>query len=199
MQRFYITPIDWRVIDGNNIAKPKYFDTRFTNDPGDVTSPSSFMNYGYAPYYLVLAKEISTADDTMLVSKSDVYAFPLVLDQSIAPQDNLDDFFEAIGIPTDWLTPANTYIEFLRQTAAMFQFHQRYHGISGHDLIADTGGLDTKYNSWSTEIKGWFDQTVESFGYDPAFIQPNKNLRQLLKQVSDLWGDKSFVMGGVRF
>jgi hypothetical protein len=49
----------------------------------------------------------------------------LVLDVSISPGDDLDTFFEGIGVPTDWLTPANTYLEFLRQTAAMFQFNQR--------------------------------------------------------------------------
>ena len=199
MQRFYIVPVDWRVIDGQNIAKPKYFNTRFTNDPGDVTSPAAFMSYGFAPYYLVLGKEISVADDAMLVSKSDVYAFPLILDQSIAPQDNLDEYFEVIGIPTDWLTPANTYIEFLRQTAAMFQFHQRYHGISGHDLIADVGGLETRYRDWSTETQAWFDETVERFGWDSGAINSNSRLRQLLKQVGDLWGDKPFMMGGIEF
>jgi len=200
MQRFYIVPIDWRVINGDNFAKPKYIDTRFTEEPGDVKIRASFMNYGFTPYYLVLAKDISVADDAVLTSKTDVYAFPLTLDQSIAPQDNLDEFFEVIGVPTDWLTPANTYLEFLRQTAAMFQFNQRYQAISaGHDLIDDTGGLDTKYNSWSTEVQEWFDQTVESLDYDPAFITPNKDLRQLLKQVGDLWGDKVFRMGGVEF
>lgn len=199
MNRFYIVPVDWRVVNGRNIAKPKYFDTRFTNDPGDITSPSSFMNYGYTPYYLVLAKDISAGDDVMLVSMPDIYAFPLTLDQSIAPQDNLDVFFEAIGIPTSWLTPANTYIEFLRQMAAMFQFSQRYHGICGRDLIDDCGGLDTSYSNWSLEVQDSFNQTVESFGYDSGIIQPNRDLRQLLKQVGDAWGNKTFTMGGISF
>lgn len=202
--RIYLLPV-LRIIDERGDQRgPKYIKWR-----DDLTGLEGYgwalMDYGFAPFGLVLIKDISQADHDALILNSDVYAYPPLdaLDVAIAPQDNLDTFFEGVGVPTDWLNPANTYLEFLRQNAAMFQFNQRYSGIAAadsgetHDLIEDVGGLDIRYNTWSQQTKDWFNATLADLGYPP--ISGNPRLRQLMKQAGDAWGSSPFFIGGVEF
>ena len=199
MQRFYIIPL--KVIE--NRRGPKYIKW---SAPGVPVNPAdldiggwTIMDYGFAPYCLLLAKDIDQGNHDALVANLDVYGFPETLNQAISPQDNLDTFFEGIGIPTDWLQPSNTYLEFLRQLAAMFQFNQRYEYISSkasgvnHSIIDDVGDLNTRRNSWSQNVRNWFDETLVSFGY--PLPSGNPSLRQLMKQAADAWGDSPFYMG----
>jgi len=163
------------------------------------------MDYGFAPFGLVAIRDITAGDHAALSANADVYTFPELdaLNTQIDPQDTLDTFFEGIGIPTDWLTPANTYLEFLRQMAAMFQFNQRYGGIAAHEtgefhsIIGDAGGLDVRYSTWSLQAQGWFDETLLWFGYPP--VTGNPRLRQLIKMAGDAWGTKPFFLGGIEF
>jgi hypothetical protein len=121
------------------------------------------------------------------------------LDASIPPpgQDNLRDFYETINIPTDWLGPANTYRDFLRQQMGMFQFHNRYQGISGGKSLFENADLSTRYNELTAQQQVWFDLTVASFGIDPSVINPNAQLRQLLKQAGDFFANSEFKFGGI--
>jgi hypothetical protein len=203
MQRFYLVPIETI----GTSRGPLYIQWNVHGSPPDPTDLDignwSMMDYGFAPFGLILARDISQANHDALILNADVYAFPEILDQAIDPQDNLDTFFETIGIPTDWLQPVNTYLEFLRQTSAMFQFNQRYGGIAAnqtgelHSLIDDAGGLDARYNQWDNQTQLWFDATLESFGYPPKVGNPS--LRQLMKQAGDAWGNTPFLMGGIEF
>jgi hypothetical protein len=215
MDKLYLLPIQRIIDDIGDERGPKYIKWRDVGelDPGDniviVEGLEgyrwSMMDYGFADFGLVLIMDISQVDHVALVLNADVYEWPALdaLDVSIDPQDNLDVFFENIGIPTDWLNPANTYLEFLRQTAAMFQFNQSYAGIAAqqsgttHDLLVDSGGLNVRYNSWDQNIQDWFDATLVKLNYPP--IQGNPSLRQLMKSAGNLWGNKPFVIGGFEF
>ena len=204
MDRLYLLPIQEITDERGYQRGPLYIKWR-----DDLTGLDgyawSMMDYGFAPFGLVIIKDISQQDHDTLVANSDVYEWPELdnLDDAIAPADNLDEFFEAIGIPTDWLQPGNTYLEFLRQSAAMFQFNQKYGGIAAHEsgefhsLIDDAGGLDARYLTWSQQTQDWFDATLVWFGY-PA-VSGNPSLRQLMKQAGDLWGTKPFYLGGHEF
>jgi len=151
------------------------------------------MNFG-----LILAVDISAADDAFLVAKADVYPIPFNLDTSISDVQGTRDYFEAFYVPAQWLTPANSYRELMRQTAGMFQFCQRYFGISGEILLSQVD-LDTAYRNFPVEVQAAFSQAVESFGYDSGLIRPNNDLRQMLRVVGSLWGDQPFYMAGREF
>lgn len=199
----YLVPVETIINQaGIECNGPKYFHWRYDPDPETAIEASSdCIYYGYHPWVLVLSKDISQADHDALVLYSDVYAFPSLdqLNQTIAPQDNIGDFFEGIDLPTDWANPSTTYIEFLRRTLSMFLFCQRYRGISqGHDVFENIG-LDDSYNDFSAEEQGWFDATVESYGFDPDLILPNMKLRQMLKQASDWMDERIFYIGGIEF
>ena len=204
MQRFYLVPIeivDWG--DGSEARGPKYFAWRFDPDPPGIEGHISMMDYGFVPYALILAHEITQTDHDALILNSDVYSFPDDLDQPVTDPD-IDTFFETINIPTDWLTPSTSYRELMRQTAGMFQFNQRYAGIyferyGGRHSIFDTATLDTRLSQMTDQEQEIFLATAEAFGFDPGQINDNNQLRLLLRQAGDYWVGQTFVMGGVEF
>ena len=127
------------------------------------------------------------------------------LDVSIPGNDPIDTFYEGINIPTDWLGPANTYREFLRQTMGMFMFHNRYEAIAAretgqnHSLFDNGQDLSTRYRDLTVQEQGWFDATLTSFGIDPGIVNPNNTFRQMLKAASDYFADHPFSLGGIYF
>ena len=138
-------------------------------------------------------------DHDALILNADVFSFPDNLDQPVT-DPNIDTFFENINIPTDWLTPATTYRELMRQTAGIFQFNQRYGGISGVGAsIFDNADLDTRLRQMTTEEQEWFYLAVESFGYSRDLINDNNQLRLFIKQAGSYWEDQKFLIGGVEF
>lgn len=200
MLKFYLVPIE----QVGNYRGPEYFKWRFDQTPEtSIDCKWSMMDYGFLPNALVLAHDITLEDHTALILNSDVYPFPDDLDQPV-DDPGVDTFFEAIHIPTDWLTPATTWRELLRQLAGMFQFNQRYGGVSA-DLsgtphsVFENVTLDDTYSDFTTDETIWFDATVESFGYDPSIILPNQKLRQLVKTAGNFWEGQPFYMGGYKF
>jgi len=192
----YILPIE-RNLAGTQRG-PKYFFWRFDPDPPGIQGGWAMMDYGFLDYAL-LVSNLSDADHAFLLAQPDVYSFPQDLNAQISDGPVITAFFEAINIPTDWLTPSTTYLEFLRQMAGLFQFNQRYGGISnGQSLLGNGVTLDNNWNNLSQQQKQWFNQTIASFGY--IFnVTGNPKLRALAKQAGDLWGAQAFYLGGIQF
>jgi hypothetical protein len=171
---------------------------------GIVTGRTSLMDYGFVPSGLILAKDIPQAEHDALILNSDVFSFPDNLDQPVTNQSGIDDFFEAINLPTDWMTPATTYREFMRQTAGMFQFNQRYGGIAAAETgqlhsIFDNANLNTRLRQMTDDEERWFRETATSFGFPGENINDSSRLRQLVKSAGDFWAGQPFFMGGVEF
>ncbi len=199
MQKFYLIPIE--IVSqgaGQEARGPKYFAWRFDPDPPGINCRWNMMDYGLTPYAMLLAHDITQADHDALMLNPDVYAFPDTLDAPVS-DPAIDTFFEAIYLPTDWLTPATTYRELLRQVAGMMQFNQRYSGISGGHSIFEAATLQTRLNQMTAQERTWFLATVQSFGYDRALVPLNARLRQLVKSAGNYWVGQPFYMGGFEF
>jgi hypothetical protein len=200
VDKFYLVPIEVLYPlpdDPDRMARgPKYFAWKF--NPAGISSPWNLMDYGFVPFGLLYARGISQADHDALILNSDVYNFPDDLDQPVT-DPTIDVFFENFHIPTDWLTPSTTYRELLRQTAGMFQFNQRYGGLSGGHSIFEAADLDTRLRDMALGEQAWFLDTVASFGFDPGIVNTNSRLRQLVKMAGDFWAGQPFYMGGIEF
>lgn len=202
MQRFYLVPIDTYIHpdSGKEYRGPMYFAWRFG---AGVVCRRGCMDYGFFPYMLVLARDITQVDHDALILNPDVYAFPEDLSGPVN-DPGVDAFLEAINVPTDWLTPATTWLELLRNLAGMFQFNQRYNGIyreryGGAHSVFDNADIDTRLRQMSAQEQEIFLAAVESFGFDPAQVNTNSRLRQLLRQAANYWEGRPFTMAGVTF
>lgn len=198
MAHLYLLPIEQEGLDRG----PKYFCWQMEPVPPCISCTWAMMDYGFTNVALLLAKDITPADHASLIANADVFLFPDNLD---APVDqDIQTFFEDLHLPTDWLTPATTWRELLRQVAGMFQFNQRYAGIAAaetgelHSLF-DTATLTTRLRDMTSQEQAWFLATVASFGYDPALVPDNARLRQLVKAAGDYWAGQSFYLGGWEF
>ena len=107
----YLVPVE---VNGTNRG-PKYF--RWFHDPDPpalVDCAWSMMDYGFTNQALLIAKDIDLLEAAALEANADVFAFP---DNLAGPVDqDVQAYFETINLPTDWLTPATTWLELLRQT-----------------------------------------------------------------------------------
>jgi hypothetical protein len=73
----------------------------------------------------------SIQSGTVPVEDRDVYLLDLGgLDLNISNVNDTKIYFEAVNLPTDWLTAANTYRELLRSIASMMQLAQKYQEYS---------------------------------------------------------------------
>ena len=193
--KIYLVPIE----QVGSSRGPEYFTWRFDANGPSINCVWSLMDYGFVNNGLLVAHDILPADHDALILHSDVYVFPDNWDAAISDKTVIDALFEAINIPTDWTTPATTYRELLRTLAGMFQFNQRYGGLSNGQSVFGGGiTLETNWNSLSAQQQSWFNQTIASFGYVYT-VQGNPKLRTLAKQVGDLWGVQPFIMGGFEF
>lgn len=203
MIKLYLLPIEEVPDPGSGLPNrgPKYFAWDFDPDPPGIPSKYSLRDYGFTPYALVAAKNITQADHDALILNDDVFAFP---DDFDGPVDDpaVDVFFEDIHLPTDWLTPATTWRELVRQTAGMIKFNQRYGGIAAHETgefysIFDTATLDTRLRQMTDQEQSWFLQTIESFDWDSSQINDNNRLRLLIRQAGNYWAEKVVRIGGL--
>lgn len=197
MQAFYLVPIE----TVGNSRGPKYF--QWQEEPGGgIICSWSMMDYGFSPSALLVAKDITEADHAGLIAHADVFYFPANLDGPV--NQDIQAFFEGIKLPTDWLTPSTTWRELLRQVAGMFQFNQRYGGIAAAETgalhsIFDNATLSTRLRQMTADEQRWFLATVASFGYDPALVSANSQLRQLVKTAGSFWAGQTFYLGWIAF
>lgn len=181
---------------------PKYFCKIGPPIPPCISSGFNLMDYGFVNWALLLAPNLSAEDRLMLQSAEDVFTFPENLDGPV--DQEVQPFFEDIHLPTDWLVPATTWRELLRQVAGMFTFNQRFAWIAAAETgevhsIFDNANLDTRLRQMTADEITWFLMTVESFGFDPAVVSLNSQLRQLVRQAGDFWEDQPFHLGSWEF
>ena len=200
MDRFYLMPI-LAMPDGGR--GPKYLEWHEEQEDPYLAGYSwAMMDYGFSPNALAVVKDIEQVDHDWLVGLSDVFAFPENLDGPV--DQDVQDFFEGVNLPTDWLTPATTWRELMRQTAGMFQFNQRYGGIAAVETgelhsIFDNADLGTRLRQMTEDEQRWFLAAVESFGFDPGLVNDNSQLRLLVKQAGNFWIGQTFYLGGMEF
>ena len=193
----YLVPVETQP----NNRGPKYFGG-WRNPEPDLTGilkDWAAMDYGFFDYMLIRCPTISQAEHDALILNPDVYAWPDNLDQPVT-DPNVDVFFEAINIPTNWLTPSTQYRELLRRLAGMFQFNQRYSVISnGGDIFAGRD-LSSRPSDMTAQEEQWLRDTANSFvpGSGDS-LNRNQTFRTLMRNVSSYWDGLPFYLGGFEF
>ena len=196
---FYLVPIE---TDAYNARGPAYLCWGDKIPPDCIPISWSMMDYGFSPLGLVAAKDLTPEQKTELESHADVFRFPDNLDTPV--DQDVQAWFEGVNLPTDWLTPATTWRELMRQVAGMFMFNQRYMGIAAAETgelhsIWDTATLSTRLRQMTEDEQRWFLLTVDSFGFDSSLISTNSQLRLLVRQAGDYWAGQTFYLGGAEF
>lgn len=188
------------IVTSGTSRRPKYFAFR-PGEPG-IQCHWAMMDYGFTDNALLVAKDITQEDHDALILNADVFLFPDDLDGPV--DQDIQEFFEAVHLPTDWLTPSTSWRELLRQVAGMMKFNQRYAVIAaeatgGFHSIFDSVGLDDRLRQMTVEEQAWFLATVAWYGYPPELVDVNAKLRQLVKFAGTFWDGQPFSLGGMVF
>jgi len=166
----------------------------------DLATSFSCTDYGFQPV-MICAMDVSGANDTFINAQSDATRLPDNLDSTISAGalTVVQNALENRNIPAGWVTAGLTYRELLRTVDGFFAFMQRYLGVTGKKLPVFGGSvtLNTQFNDLSQTLKNELASTAQSLGLDTSQLSGTNTLRQILKNIADQWGQRSFVLGGI--
>ena len=194
MDRFYIVPIE--VV--GKYRGPEYFTWAKDEDLDSLDVRWSLKDYGRDINQGIVAAEVDVAQHAILEGKPDVWSFPEDLETNPTAQElnALSAFMETIGIPANWLNVQDTYITVIRTITGMFLYMQRVNSITKESPLTSGVGLNDQYQNlpalWHDAIR----QASDEFGY-PWIIEDNWQVRRILKEFADLWGDQPIHFGFV--
>lgn len=161
---------------------------------------SSCTDYGFQPVMLC-AMDVDATADAFIIGQPDVTKLPDNLDSTIpsAGLATVQAALENRNIPAGWVTAGLTYRALLRTVNGFFAFMQRYVGVTGKTGLVLGGSitLNTQFNELSQTLKNELALTAQSLGLDTSQLSGNNTIRQILKNIADQWGQRSFVLGGI--
>lgn len=163
----------------------------------DLRPPGGWYPYGWNPVFLC-GVDLTPAQDAAVVANADVFAFPFDLDLTISggAVNPRRARFEDFLIPGDLVSNGITERQCGRGVGGLFQFMQKLNEDLRARGIGNQAFIDTlaKLNfQWSTIPSDYQDAVLDAagyFGYDTSFIVPNIQVRAILKNFSDQWGDR---------
>ena len=159
-----------------------------------------FMDYGQHPGCLMVA-DVTNAQRNFLSGQPDVRLVPANLNNTVgAALTATRNTLEALHIPAGWVQSGTTWREVVRAVGGLFQFAQRYAGITnGQDLLPDGVDLNLTVAEVPQARRDSLAATAASFGYDTGAITGSTTIRATLKILADQWGDDPFYLGGMVF
>jgi len=190
--RFYLVPIvrlasGWRT--------PKYF--QFTRGGLDgINCSYTVKDYGSIDMSVVCA-DILDPDHATLILNADVYSFPLALDVAyvVGERQAANAYFEAHGIPGDWLSSGDTGRSILCVVTSLFLYLQRVLGLLNYPVDPYAGlSLNTQYRNIPIPLHDAMQQGAISLGYTWA-VNDNDQIRKIFKQMADQWGTTPILFG----
>lgn len=158
------------------------------------------IDYGFQPFALAAA-DVDGATDTSLQANGDVTKIPDNLDNLLGAGavSAVQTALENRNIPAGWVTSALSYRTVLRTIWGFFAFLQRYAVISHNTnpIMVSSINLDTQFNQLPSNAQTNLINTAASLGLSSAGITGTSTIRQILKNISDQWGQQAFTVGGI--
>ena len=155
------------------------------------------MDYGLMPVAIAWV-DATTQQHNALAANGDVRQVPANLDNAISSGavTTTRNILEALDIPGNWVTTADTWRGILRSTAGLFQFAQRVHGRFGTTLLPDGFTLNT---TWSQLPQGAQDiilQVAQELEIDTSGATGSTTLRTIFRTIADAYAGQEMVIGG---
>ncbi len=114
----------------------------------------------------------------------------------------IKNWLEALNIPANWISAADSYRQVLRGVIGIFMFTQRHEGLNGsgffEDLAAPENGFDlnTQWQNLNQSFRDTMQATIDDHNWA---ITPanNDQVRKMLKDFSDKWEGTTYYMANV--
>lgn len=198
--RLYVLPVERNVTLNSDGAK--YLFWRQDPDISDRVGEDGRAIITYGKFNSCIAAVEATATvHAVLASKADVLQAPANLDNTITNntvRNQVRTFLETIGLPGNWVVSGTVWREIVRTVCGLFQFAQRYDGLSTDGVAFGTritGNLSIQWQNIPQTVRDAVLATGSTLGYDLSFITPTMIVRNALKTVADMWGTTPFEFG----
>lgn len=199
MIRIYFVPVDVYISpEGIEYRGPKYFKWRW-NPAGLEVIKKGYQYYGGMGNSIVaVGAEVTQPQHDYLILQPDVFSFPINLDVSLIPSDisSLSSYLETSYVPADWITPADTWKTAIRTILAMFQLIGRYIAITAIPPWNDPSiSFNAQFRNLPQYVRDGINQSFDDLNFDKSVIRSNWNLRIILKNAADQWGNREIRIG----
>ena len=173
---------------------PSYLKWRFNPDGLDV--PWSCKDYGAINNAMVCAVNADAADLTWLSAQDGVYTWPTALDESLSQGERsaLTSYLEAQFVPANWILPSDTRREALRTITGMYLYMQRLTTTIAGNPLEWGITLNTQLRDLAPAYQAALELAAISLGYTWD-VAPTDTIRNILKAMSDAWGDQPILFG----
>jgi hypothetical protein len=188
--RLYIVPAIGSGATPEDARRPKYIHA--------LAPPGAWMDFGFNPVFFC-GVDLTPAQHTSVAANADVFAFPLDLAATISGgavntrKAALEDFL----IPGDGVVNGMTEQACGRYVAGLFQFMQRLNFVLGNEVFIDSlAKLNILWNTVPVDpYQNAILQAADSLGYDTSFITGTTQVRAILRNFADAWGQNPFYFG----
>ena len=110
----------------------------------------------------------------------------------------VDSYLEANGIPGNWIKTPDTWQDTLRGIIHIFFFAQRYEGLFTNALIddatANSVGLNTQWQNIPTGFQDNLNAVAADHGFPTPIGSGTDLVRNILKDMADLFQNKPAVI-----
>jgi hypothetical protein len=189
--RFYLVPV---VVNGAGDRTPKYF------SDGTVTAKNQSASYFGRENWVLVASDLSDADDAVLVAKPDAFGAPHELDTTLTAGQVtfVQTRLEAANMPAQWVSTSTTWRQLLRMLIGINLITQRYSGRNATNFFSVTT-LNATVGDLPTQVRADMLAAATDFGLSTTGITLTTTIRQALRILGEQIRDSSrmFVFNGV--
>lgn len=139
--------------------------------------------YGAEAICVCKVLNISASGHDALVLNSDVMALPEDIDQlmSVGAVIQAQAFLESLNIPANWINTTRTYRQVIKVTIGLFQFVQRWSGLTnGSSPFKEGMNLTTQYNNMSALVQARLRDCFDTLNIDRASLTATSTIREAL-------------------
>ena len=196
MDRIYIVPMEVVVGPIGNVRRAKYL----------YAYPYRFgcLDYGSEDICLAAVTGITQVDHDALALNTDVIALPEILDNFMTAGQTTAarNFYDTLNIPSGWINTSRTVREVVKITAGLFQFNQRWRGLSAgrqSSPFKEGMNLNTQYRNMSELNKGRVVVTMDSMQVDTSTLTGTSTIRDAMQLFAIEISLRPLVIGGISF
>ena len=189
--RIYIIPMELVARPIGTVRQPKYIPL--------LNYTFGAIDYGSEDVAICGVVDISTADHNALALNPDVMALPANLDNTMGAGavTAAKSFLEGLNIPANWINTTRTFRDAIRVIAGLFQFNQRWRGLTQTSPFKSGLNLTTQYNQLSDENKTTLKAVFDEFGIDRTSLTATSTLREGLYLFGSQHINKPLILAGV--
>ena len=159
----------------------------------------SAIDFGSEDTCVVSVKDMSIQDIDTLSNQADVMTLSEDLNLTLGngAVNAAQTYLESLNIPAGWVNTSRTYLTVLKVVIGIFQFNQRWAGLSANSSPFKEGlNLAVKYIDMPQAAKTRLFECFDSLSIQRSNLTNQSTLREILFEFGSQYANKQIEFGG---